>query len=93
MIEIIKQNSRWRWLARLRIRRHIRKALRAGDGVVHAGFDVPGPDGKAMFIACTCSGAIFYWPRDPGSGRVIQEEYVGDWAKPFRNKMGVKARG
>ena len=69
MIEIIKQNSRWRWLARLRIRRHIRKALRAVDGVVHAGFDVPGPDGKAMFIACTCSARSSTGPATPAPTR------------------------
>ncbi len=93
-MNIVKLNSRWRWLARRRLRKHIRQALKAGDGVVHAGFEVPGPHGKAMFIACTCSGAILYWPKnDPKSDDVIRNHYVGDWAKPFRNKMGVKARG
>ena len=93
-MNIVKLNSRWRWLARRRLRKHIRQAPKAGARVVPAGFEVPGPHGKAMFIACTCSGAILYWPKnDPLADELIRNHYVGDWAKPFRNKMGVKARG
>lgn len=93
-MNILKLNSRWRWLARHRLRKHIRTALRRGDGVFHAGFELPDQKGRAFFIACTCSEVILYWPKNcPESDKVIRELYVGDWAKPFRNKLGVKARG
>lgn len=87
-------NSRWLWLARWRIRRHARAALKKRDGVVHAGFEIPHPDGKKRpcLVACTCSGAITKWAPEVVSDDIIRNEFLGDWARPFRNQMGVPAR-
>lgn len=87
-------NSRWVWLARWRIRRHARAALKRRDGVVHAGFEIPHPHDKKRpcLVACSCSGAITKWAADFIPDEIVRNEFVGDWARVFRNQMGVPAR-
>ena len=85
--------SRFRWVAMIRAVLHQRRAARANPGTVHAVFALEGVNedlpsfGKHLGVACTCSAAFWF-----NRKFVDPTEFQGDWAKPWRDNMGIKAR-
>lgn len=86
------EQRRTKFMARWAARKHQEEKARTPDGLNHAVLNlkgaVPGRDdfGKLMLIGCVCGHV---WWRNK---HVTDEQVQGDWAKAFRERLGVKSR-
>ncbi len=82
--------SMFRWTAKIAAKKHQGAMAKDPDGLNHAVVQLrsksggAGAGGPVILIGCVCSRV--FWK----SEEVLDRDVEGDWAKPFRQSLGVR---